>query len=99
MGLLRFGLSYSTFAFADLKIKKLPSYGVAATFTIFNTGSVEGGEVGQVYVHAKSRQVERPDIELKGFQKVFLGPGESKEITVKMDVSRDYFSRELALDC
>ena len=75
-----FGLSYTTFAYSDLKLTDK-----AATFTLTNTGDRDGAEVAQLYVHAVVPTVYRPNKELKGFQKVFLKAGESKEVTIPLD--------------
>ena len=75
-----FGLSYTTFAYSDLKADDKQ-----ATFTITNTGSVDGAEVAQLYVSAKAPKVYRPAKELKGFTKVFLKAGESKTVTISLD--------------
>ena len=75
-----FGLSYTTFAYSDLKLTEK-----AATFTLKNTGEVDGAEVAQLYVHAKNPSVYRPVKELKGFAKVFLKAGESREVTIALD--------------
>ena len=75
-----FGLSYTTFAYSDLAVT-----GLAATFTLTNTGSVDGAEVAQLYVRAKHPSVYRPAKELKGFQKVFLKAGESKQVSIPLD--------------
>lgn len=75
-----FGMSYTSFTYSDLKAdsKKV-------TFTITNTGDMAGAEAAQVYVSCKNGKVFRPKKELKGFTKVFLEPGESKEVTVELD--------------
>ena len=75
-----YGLSYTTFAYSDLKATK-----DEVTFTVTNTGSVDGAEVAQVYVSCKNGKIFRPAKELKGFTKVFLKAGESKTVTVKLD--------------
>ncbi|MCR5664146.1 MAG: glycoside hydrolase family 3 C-terminal domain-containing protein [Oscillospiraceae bacterium] len=75
-----FGLSYTTFEYSNLKATDK-----AATFTLTNTGDRDGAEVAQLYVHAKNPTVYRPAKELKGFQKVFLKAGESKELTIELD--------------
>ncbi|MBR1780037.1 MAG: glycoside hydrolase family 3 C-terminal domain-containing protein, partial [Oscillospiraceae bacterium] len=75
-----FGLSYTTFAYSDLRVTVQE-----ATFTITNTGSVDGAEVAQLYVSAKAPRVYRPAKELKGFAKVFLKAGESKSVTIPLD--------------
>ena len=75
-----FGLSYTTFEYSDLKVTDK-----AAAFTLTNTGKMDGAEVAQLYVHAKNPTVYRPVKELKGFQKVFLKAGESREVTIPLD--------------
>ncbi|MBR7100306.1 MAG: glycoside hydrolase family 3 C-terminal domain-containing protein, partial [Clostridia bacterium] len=75
-----FGLSYTTFAYSDLTVDEN-----GATFTITNTGNVDGAEVAQVYIGKKESDVIRPKKELKGFTKVFLKAGESKTVTVPFD--------------
>ena len=75
-----FGLSYTTFAYADLAVTEKE-----ASFTLTNTGSYDGAEVAQLYVHAKAPSVYRPAKELKGFQKVFLKAGESRRVTIPLD--------------
>ena len=75
-----FGLSYTTFAYSDLKADDK-----SATFTITNTGDRDGAEVAQLYVSAKNPKVYRPAKELKGFTKVFLKAGESKTVTIPLD--------------
>ncbi|MCD8155239.1 MAG: glycoside hydrolase family 3 C-terminal domain-containing protein [Clostridiales bacterium] len=75
-----FGLSYTTFAYSDLKVSR-----EGATFTLKNTGGRDGAEVAQLYVSAKCGGVFRPVKELKGFQKVFLKAGESKTVTIPLD--------------
>ena len=75
-----YGLSYTTFSYSDLKVDDKK-----AVFTLKNTGKVDGAEVAQLYVHAKNPSVYRPNRELKGFAKVFLKAGESKEVTIALD--------------
>lgn len=83
-----FGLSYTTFDYSNLKIS--PSItdepnSVTVSFNVTNTGGVPGAEVAQLYVHQAVAPVIRPDKELKGFSKVFLNPGETQTVTLKMD--------------
>jgi beta-glucosidase len=75
-----FGLSYTTFEYSDLLFADQ-----AASFTLTNTGKMDGAEVAQLYVHAKAPSVYRPAKELKGFAKVFLKSGESKNVTIPLD--------------
>ena len=50
-----------------------------------NTGKVPGAEIAQVYVTDDECSVVRPEKELKGFDKVYLKPGESKRVQVRLD--------------
>ena len=75
-----YGLSYTTFEYSDLKVSDKE-----ATFTIKNTGDMDGAEVAQLYVSARNPSIYRPAKELKGFAKVFLKAGESKQVTIKLD--------------
>ncbi|MFP5039922.1 glycoside hydrolase family 3 C-terminal domain-containing protein [Parasediminibacterium sp. JCM 36343] len=78
------GLSYTDFAYKNLKVAKDAAGLVTATFTITNTGKVYGGEVTQLYVHKNKTAIARAEKELKGFQKVFLQPGETKTVTIQL---------------
>jgi beta-glucosidase len=85
-----FGLSYTTFSISDLTLSA-PEMSkedtITATVTVTNTGKVKGAEVVQLYVHEDHPGIERPYRELKAFKKVFLDPGESKQVT--LSVNRD----------
>jgi len=83
------GLSYTTFEYKDLKAIKGTNNVVTVTFSVTNTGKVYGGEVAQLYIHKEKSTIERADKELKGFQKVFLKPNETKAVTIKL--GRDAF--------
>jgi beta-glucosidase len=74
------GISYTDFAYSDITVS-----GNDVTFTITNTGKVDGKEVAQVYVSCKNGNVYRPKKELRGFIKVALSAGESKTVTVTLD--------------
>ena len=85
-----FGLSYTSFAYADAALDK-ESYGTSDTirlrFTLSNTGKREGTEVVQVYVRDLVGSLTRPVKELKHFQRVTLAPGESRALEVSIPVS------------
>lgn len=81
-----FGLSYTTFAFSNLKISSINSVGeFEVTVDVENTGTMAGKEVIQVYVKDLISTSVRPSLELKGFTKVSLEPGQKKTATVKLD--------------
>lgn len=75
-----FGLSYTTFEYSDLKVD---DKGVKVT--ISNTGLYDGAEVVQLYIGLPNAIVFRPEKELKGFAKVFLKRGESREVSIPFD--------------
>ncbi|MDR3792435.1 MAG: glycoside hydrolase family 3 C-terminal domain-containing protein [Terracidiphilus sp.] len=82
-----FGLSYTTFSFANLKVDAKAKAGstVDVAFDVTNSGSVAGAEVAQLYVSDPSAKADRPERELKGFAKVNLAPGETKHVTLSLD--------------
>jgi beta-glucosidase len=82
-----FGLSYTTFSFSDLKVPASSTCGstISVSFDVTNTGKVAGAEVAEVYVSDPSAKVQRPERELKGFEKVRLDPGETKHVTMSLD--------------
>ncbi|HTD22821.1 MAG TPA: glycoside hydrolase family 3 C-terminal domain-containing protein [Terriglobales bacterium] len=85
-----YGLSYTTFSYANLKTssEELASDGtITVSVDVTNTGSRTGDEVIQLYVkHLKSR-VERPGEELKGFQRVTLKPNETRTVQIPLKAS------------
>jgi beta-glucosidase len=79
-----FGLSYTTFEYSDLRIGPARMSGADSTvisFRVRNTGSRAGAEVPQLYVRDVLASVTRPVMELKGFSRVTLAPGESREVS------------------
>jgi beta-glucosidase len=83
-----FGLSYTTFQYSGLQLSSqtVPRNGsLTVTFRVTNRGSVAGADVAQVYVGETDAMLPRPAIELKGFQKVSLQPGETKTVTLTLD--------------
>jgi beta-glucosidase len=94
-----FGLSYTTFAYSDLRlnttsIKDTERLGV--TVKVRNTGRVTGKEVVQLYVHEQDAQVMRPEKELKAFVKVALEPGEEKIVQFELS-KRDFAYYDVSL--
>ena len=85
------GLSYTKFDFKNGKLesKKLPANGVAkVTFTVKNTGKLDGDEVAQVYYRHVSSAVPQAKLALCGFARVHLKPGESSSVTVEVPAPR-----------
>jgi len=82
-----YGLSYTTFSFANLQVPARAASGstVSVSFDVTNTGSVAGAEVAQLYVSDPSAKASRPERELKGFEKVRLTAGETKHVTLDLD--------------
>jgi len=79
-----FGLSYTTFKYGNLKLsssKINKDEDVTVSLEVKNTGAVDGAEIVQLYIHDKYASIVRPVKELKGFDKVFLKPGETKTVT------------------
>jgi beta-glucosidase len=79
-----YGLSYTTFKYSDVKLDKTNLKGdetLKATVTVSNTGSYEGEETVQLYISDPVASISRAKEELKGYQKISLKPGESKEVT------------------
>jgi beta-glucosidase len=85
-----YGLSYTTFSYANLKASsaELRSDGtITVSVDVTNTGSRAGDEVVQLYVKHLKSKVERPIEELKGFQRVTLNPNETKTIQIPLKAS------------
>lgn len=83
-----YGLSYTTFAVTDVSVEdgvNVDREPVRLRVTVRNTGKLPGSEVVQVYVHDVECKFDRPEKELKGFQKVFLQPGEERTVTLELD--------------
>jgi beta-glucosidase len=93
-----FGLSYTNFAYSDLKITpgkgaRGPTFEVSMKLT--NEGKRSGAEVVQLYVHPEHSSIDRPVKELKGFRRVELGPGASTTVRFTLDKSAmAYYSTE-----
>jgi len=85
------GLSYTSFAFDDLRLAAAGD-GLQATIRVTNSGATKGAEVVQLYVGAPDSGVDRASKLLKGFQKVWLEPGESRDVTIEVDTAElSYF--------
>ncbi|MCR4939435.1 MAG: glycoside hydrolase family 3 C-terminal domain-containing protein [Treponemataceae bacterium] len=81
-----YGLSYSSFEYSDLKVTPPDAnQKVTVTFTVKNTGSLKGSEIAQIYVLPPDSGIIRSKIELKGFEKVELEAGQSKQVSITLD--------------
>ncbi len=78
------GLSYTTFEYANIKVVgdlKTETDMLTVTADVTNTGKVAGDEIAQLYIRDMVSQVTRPVMELKGYQRATLAPGEKKTVT------------------
>jgi beta-glucosidase len=81
-----YGLSYTTFSFANLNVAgDSASPRATVTFDVTNSGKIAGAEVAQVYIAPSNSTVPMPEKQLKGFQKVMLQPGETKSVSIDLD--------------
>ncbi len=87
------GLSYTSFNISNLRLSSpaiTANDSLKVTVSVKNTGKQAGAEVVQLYIHDDKASVDRPYKELKGFSKVFLQPGETKDVTIT--IGRDALS-------
>jgi beta-glucosidase len=97
-----FGLSYTNFSYSNITLSSASLTGnqtLTATVTVTNSGSRDGKEVVQLYIHDVVAANTRPVKELKGFQKIELKAGESK--TVSFSVSANdlkYYHADMSYD-
>ena len=85
-----YGLSYTTFEYSDLRLSKdriMPGEGIDVTFTLKNTGKYAGDEIVQLYLHDEESSITVYDKLLRGFERVHLDSGESREITIPLPPS------------
>ncbi len=79
-----YGLGYTTFDYSPVRLSANTLTGdgsLTATVTVKNTGSREGTETVQLYIRDLVGSVSRPVKELKGFERITLAPGESRDVT------------------
>jgi beta-glucosidase len=97
-----YGLSYTQFEYGDLKTSETILKGnqkLTASITVKNTGKLAGKEVVQLYIRDLVGSITRPVQELKGFQKIELAPGETKNITFEITPELlKFYNGDLKLD-
>ncbi|MUK88505.1 glycosyl hydrolase [Ornithinibacillus sp. L9] len=79
-----YGLSYTTFEYSNIEIN-----GLTVSFDLTNTGEMGGAEIAQLYIEKVDSKIFRSKKELKGFDKVYLEPGETKRLTLEL-TKRDF---------
>jgi beta-glucosidase len=82
------GLSYTSFEYSDLNLSKESindNEELKVAFKIKNIGTVPGCEVAQLYIHDPESTIYKAEKELKGFEKVYLNPGEEKVVELTLD--------------
>jgi beta-glucosidase len=82
-----FGRSYTRFEYADLRVSAHgagPSIAIDVRFVVRNVGDRAGAEIAQVYVHDVEASVARPSRELRGFARLDLRPGETREVALEL---------------
>ncbi|HEV3250419.1 MAG TPA: fibronectin type III-like domain-contianing protein, partial [Puia sp.] len=94
-----FGLSYTQFRYSELSLSKKeikPAEKLQVKVTVTNTGDYDGEETAQLYIRDLVASLTQPVKELKGFQKVFLKKGESRELVFTLGASDlMFFNNEL----
>ena len=90
-----YGLSYTTFNYSNLTIDTTNNAAIKVNVTLTNTGTVAGEEIAQLYIHDKIASVVRPVKELKGFIKIALQAGESKQLAfILTDAELGFYNNE-----
>lgn len=79
-----YGLSYTSFQYSGIDIKS-DGDAYVVSFNVRNVGKCAASETAQVYVGDQDCRVVRPIKELKGFEKVYLEPGQTKNVSVRLD--------------
>ncbi len=80
-----YGMSYTSFAYSDLRAEAAADGSATVRVKVTNGGARAGDEVVEVYVAPPKASAPRPPKELKGFARVTLAPGESKEVTIALE--------------
>ncbi len=80
-----YGLSYTSFEYSNLQVEELDSLHYKVSVDVTNTGKESGAEIIQLYVHCNSSSIFRAEKELKGFAKLFLEAGQTKNAQILLD--------------
>lgn len=98
-----YGLGYTTFSYSPVRLSaaEMTKEGtITATISVTNTGKREGSEVVQLYVHDVRASQVRPLRELKGFQRITLRQGESRDVSFSIDASMlSFYNTQQQLVC
>lgn len=98
-----YGLSYTTFNYSPMTLSSnsmSASGSIQASVTVTNTGSREGAEVVQLYIRDLVGSIARPVQELKGFERINLKPGESRQVTFTIDADLlKFYNKDLDYVC
>ena len=93
-----YGLSYTTFDYSNLQMPKevkTDDQSITLTFDIKNMGKVEADEIAQIYLSPTEEHQNIRPIQLQGFARVSLKPGETKKVTVKLYTEQfGYFNKK-----
>ncbi|MGE4285995.1 MAG: glycoside hydrolase family 3 C-terminal domain-containing protein, partial [Phycisphaerae bacterium] len=81
------GLSYTAFTYEGINVTTTSPFTATVKVTVRNTGNVAGKEVVQLYVTDEKCSLDRPEKELKGFEKISLKPKQAKTVTFTLDKS------------
>ena len=94
------GLSYTDFEYGDVTLssKRIRGGKITVKVPVTNVGQVAGSEIVQVYVHDCEASVEMPEKQLKGFDKVYLEPGQTKTVSIELGPDAFRFFDEESMD-
>jgi beta-glucosidase len=84
------GLSYTTFSYSAPTVSpaRIPPGRTTASVEVTNTGTRAGDEVVQLYIRAEVSRATRPVMELKGFRRITLAPGERRTVTFELGLEQ-----------
>jgi beta-glucosidase len=98
-----YGLSYTNFAYSDISLsarEMTPSGQLQVRVTVTNTGNFDGEETVQLYIRDMTATITQPVEELKGFQKIWMKKGESKEVSFTLNIDDlKFYDGKLDLVC